>query len=61
MDRDPTQICFLSFNFFVLFVIRPVAFGVPFLHSQIPINDQVVYVFFTTVRWKEAKEIEIGN
>ena len=33
-------------------------FGVSFLYSQISINDLVLWVSFTTFRWKETKEFK---
>jgi len=41
--------------------LQPIAFGVSFLHSQISIDDPVLQISFTTFRWKETKEIEIGD
>ena len=38
-----------------------IAFGVSFLHSQFSIDDLVLQVSFTTFRWKDTKEIEIGD
>jgi len=44
-----------------VYYIQPIAFGVSFLHSQISIDDLLLYVTFTTIRWKETKEIKIGD
>ena len=41
--------------------VHPMAFGVSFLHSQISIHDLVLQVSFTTFRWKETEEIEMGD
>jgi len=41
--------------------VQPIAFGVSFLHSQISIDGVILWVSFTTFRWKETKEIEIGD
>ena len=35
--------------------------GMSILHSQISIDDLVLEVLFATFRWKETKEIEIGD
>jgi len=40
---------------------QPIAFGVSFLHSQISIDHLVLDVSFTTFRWKETKDFEIGD
>jgi len=40
---------------------QPRAFGVSFLHGQISIDNLVLEVSFTTFRWKDTKEIEIGD
>ena len=42
-------------------IVQPVAFGVSFLHSEIAIDDLVLWVSFTTFRSNETKEIEIGD
>jgi len=41
--------------------VQPIALGVSFFRSQITIDALVLYVSFTTFRWKETKEIEIGD
>jgi len=40
--------------------VQPIAFGVSLLHSQISIDNLVLYISFTTFLWKETMEIEIG-
>jgi len=41
--------------------LQPISFGVTFLRSQMLIDDVVLCVSFATSRWKETKEIEIGD
>jgi len=41
--------------------VQPITFWVSFFQFPISIDDLVLYVFFTTFRWKETKEIEIGD
>ena len=41
--------------------VQPIAFGVSLLQSRISIDNLVLYVSFATFRWKETKEIEIGD
>ena len=42
-------------------LVQPIAFGVSFLESQLSIDDLVLSVSFTTLRWTETNEIEIGD
>ena len=54
------SICVLCVFVFSEYV-QLIAIGVSFLHSQFSIEDVVLYVSFTTFRWKETKEIGIGD
>jgi len=46
---------------YAIYHVQPIAFGVSFLQSHLSIEDVVLKVSFATFRWKETKEIEIGD